>query len=162
MALTRTTAVVIFVRIEPSAVHRHTRTMIMMIGRTPRVSLNDLKPLTCVNCGGKINEATMTCQFCGTEYQYDNQHRIRLVHSIMKFETLEGMIMLPSFFVHDKPEQAMEMGLHEMAEKMVEKIMPLIEYRQAYDPRYNEYRMYGRVRVGVPQTQNYNVWETRL
>lgn len=28
-----------------------------------------LKPVTCVNCGGRIDKDTMTCCYCGTYYR---------------------------------------------------------------------------------------------
>lgn len=31
-----------------------------------------IKPLTCTNCAGRINRATMTCEYCGTKYQFDD------------------------------------------------------------------------------------------
>ena len=111
-----------------------------------------LQPMTCVCCGGIIDRATMTCTMCGVPYRFDDEHRLRIIQSDLHFDVLQGQIMLPSFYVEHDPQQAMEIGLHHMAEQMAEKLLPFIEYRQSFDPCHQEYSLHGRIRVANPNS----------
>lgn len=116
--------------------------------------MNELKPMICECCGGHIDRVSLTCKMCGTPYRLDEECKpIRVVQYDSKIETISGCIRLPSYMVVSNPEEAMRFSLNQLAEKMVEKMMPLLEYEQSYDHRSMEYVTYGRIRVAVPHTR---------
>jgi len=125
--------------------------------------IEKLKPMNCVNCGGIINSATLICQSCGTPYRYDEQNRLRLIHSELRFETLHGSIFMPAYFVEENPQRAMEITLVQMAEKMSEKLLPFIEYRQSFDVPHYEYITHGRIKVAIPGTTSFTtpIWNDK-
>ena len=116
--------------------------------------MNELKPMICECCGGHIDRASLICKMCGTPYMLDGECKpIRIMQYDAKLETLSGAIRIPSYMITNNPEDAMRFSLNQLAEKMVEKLMPLLEYEQMYDPRSMEYITYGRIRVAVPHTK---------
>lgn len=117
--------------------------------------IEELKPMNCVNCGGVIDQSTLICKHCGTPYRYDEQNHLRLIHSELRFETLQGSIFMPAYFVEEDPQRAMEMTLIKLAERMSRKLLPFIEYRQSFELKTNEYLTYGRIKVAIPGTTSY-------
>jgi hypothetical protein len=47
----------------------------------------------------------------------------------------------------DHPEECSEYALRELASRMAEKLIPLMELQSMYEPKYNEYVTYARLRV---------------
>lgn len=114
--------------------------------------MSKLELMQCKTCGGHIDRATLTCQSCGAMYRLDEDHMpVRLEVSQMRIETFVGEVIVPNEAVYLLgTEKACEMSLKEMAKRMAEKILPMIEYHTEYDIEHCEYVTYGRLRVANP------------
>ena len=114
-----------------------------------------MKKLVCECCGGIIDRDTLICRSCGVAYKLDEyMHPIRVMEYSTRVETLTGSVRVPSYLVQGEEDvtRIMEMSLHQMAEQMAHKIMPLIELHHEYDPKTMEYVTYGRLKVANPHT----------
>jgi len=112
----------------------------------------ELKPLICDKCGGQIDRVTLTCKMCGTQYVLDeNMKPVRLEVSECRLVTIGSCVAIPKYSLADHPEECTEYTLRELASKMAEKILPLMELQSMYDPKYNEYVTYARLRVAEPK-----------
>lgn len=114
--------------------------------------MSKLELMQCKTCGGHIDRATLTCQSCGAMYRLDEDYMpVRLEVSQMRIETFVGSAITPREAVYLLGvEEACEMSLKEIAKRMAEKILPMIEYQTEYDMEHNEYVTYGRLRVANP------------
>ena len=113
--------------------------------------MNKLQPLICKGCGGHIDRDTLTCKSCGTAYKYDSDGRLITVEQFdRKTVYINGAIAVPAFIVNQDPQMAMEMTLNEIANVMVKKIMPLIEFQTRFEPRTMEYITHARIGVAEP------------
>ena len=116
--------------------------------------MKNLTALVCEQCGGHIDQYTLTCKMCGCSYMLDQYMQpIRIETSHLQFETVSGCVSVPEYVLtsygHDVTK-ATEFILHDMASRMAEKILPLIEWQTEYNPRTMEYITHGRIRVAKP------------
>ena len=114
-----------------------------------------MRRLVCESCGGQIDRDTLVCKHCGVAYKLDEYEMpIRIMEYSTKVETLSSCVRVPSYLVEAgmDAEQIMEMTIHQMAEQMANRIMPLMEFQHEYDPRSCEYVTYGRLKVANPHT----------
>ena len=119
-----------------------------------------LKALICTCCGGQLDETSLNCKMCGTAHILNSDgEAIRFIEYSSKIETFCGAVHIPRYMVETNPQMAMEMSLSQLAEKMVEKIMPLMEYEQSYEPITDQYITRGRIRVAIPNTQGFRYRE---
>lgn len=113
--------------------------------------MSKLQPLKCDGCGGLIDRHTMVCQMCGTAYKFDYEETdpkpIRISEFQHRMEVRQGLVIVPEFYMKEDPEKCMEYALKDMAKQMAEKLLPFIEYKQEYEPRSQEYHVYGRLMV---------------
>lgn len=123
----------------------------------------ELKPLTCDKCGGQIDRVTLTCKMCGTQYVLDeNMRPVRLEISKCKLVTVGSCVAIPGYSLADNPEECTEFALRELASRMAEKLIPLMELQSMYEPKYNEYVTYARLRVAESRSGfTYNQVEGR-
>lgn len=122
----------------------------------------DLIPLQCPNCAGHVDRTTLACKSCGLQFKMKSDGSLMRVDVYEhKFIPIGTAIAMPGYYVKSNPQEAMEMTLHEMAEKLAVKILPLIEFQTEYDIRHNEYVTYGRIRVEEPKFDNGRFEEVR-
>ena len=124
--------------------------------------MKELIPLQCPNCTGHVDPITLTCQSCGLHFKMKSDGTLVKVEvSDIKWIPIGECITIPGFYVEENPEQAMEMGLHQLAEKMAERILPLMEFQAMYDMKYNDYVIYSRLRVEEPKFDNRKFLENK-
>lgn len=117
--------------------------------------MSELIPLQCPNCAGHVDPVTLQCKSCGLQFKMKSDGTLmRFDVYDHKFIPIGTSIYIPSFYVVDHPQEAMEMSLHKMAEKLVEQILPLIEWQTSFNIEHNDYVMYGRIRVAEPEFSN--------
>ena len=110
-----------------------------------------LRKLQCVNCAGKIDGATLTCQSCGMQYRIDDDFSLKVVSSNLRWATLSGQIAVPAYILSTLgSEQMAEITLKQMAESMAPRLLPFMEFQSMFDPRYNTINTVGRIRVAEP------------
>lgn len=86
----------------------------------------NVEPLICPQCGGRINESLMTCEYCGTKFKskYDV---IKVVAERPGIHTLSVDVAIEKEVIKMLGvEKASEIALHNIADKMAKCIMPYI------------------------------------
>lgn len=113
--------------------------------------MDKLNALICKGCGGQIDRDTLTCKSCGTQYKYDGDGKMITIEQFdRKTVYINGSIAVPAYLVKDDPQMAMEMTLKEVAQEMVKKIIPLIEWQTRFEPHTMEYITHARIGVAEP------------
>ena len=124
--------------------------------------MKDLIPLQCPSCAGHVDPITLICRSCGLQFKMRSDGTlVKLEVSDVKWIPIGSCIAIPGFYVKDNPEQAMEVGLHKLAEKMVEQILPLMEFQAMYNMEHDDYVVYGRLRVEEPKFDNRKFMENK-
>ena len=116
----------------------------------------------CECCGGKINRATMTCEYCGTQYKED-PHRdgiIRVetfrnpIHTYVKLAKIpkeEIMRMSDSMGVEAATRHVTDCVMREMARQFAECIMQDMSMEYRNDTFSNQYIARGTIKVVSPE-----------
>jgi len=119
--------------------------------------MSTLEKLQCEACGGHIDGSTLICQSCGMQYrikeEFGHLSLVKVETSNVRFNTYGVGVSIPAFYMKENPESAIEMGMTELCQNLAKKIMPLVEYQASFDIKYNEYNIYGRVKIAEPRTQ---------
>ena len=68
--------------------------------------MNNLKPLVCPNCGGKINAARMRCEYCGTQFKCDEGPVLRIEAVRPGVRTLGANARIPENYIINLGEDA--------------------------------------------------------
>lgn len=122
--------------------------------------MDNLIPLQCPNCAGHVDSITLTCKSCGLGFKMKPDGTlVRLDVFAHKFIPVGAAVAIPGFYVIDNPEEAMEMTLKKLAEKLAAQLLPLMEYQMQFDIQHNEYVTYGRIRVAEPEFNNHKFEE---
>ena len=106
-----------------------------------------LESLVCTTCGGMVDRESLTCKMCGVQYRRDARTGM-LVERSIPYINLNCEVVMPDYIVESDPARAMEMTLHQVAEQLATRILPLMEWRQSYDLKDKSYRTMGRIKVG--------------
>jgi hypothetical protein len=114
----------------------------------------------CDCCGGKINPATMECEYCGTHFKEDyiNDSVIRIETYRNPVETLAAATMIPDEMIKSLgPEKASEYAVHVLAKKLSEGIVPFMVLQSEFDPCRYHHKIEARVKLIVPK-EGINNW----
>lgn len=126
--------------------------------------MSDLTALICDCCGGQIDRTTLTCRSCGTQYRQRRDGLLEIIQSDRPIKFISEGIIVPRFMVDDNPEKAMEYSLHQLAEKLAERIMPLAEWVHEFAPEDQSYHLYMRIGVAEPRNRRTDcfdeIWRT--
>lgn len=107
--------------------------------------------LVCECCGGRVNPATLVCEYCGTAYRRNNV-------GIYRIETFQAPIdrFVCEVTMDDRemymlgPEKTSEIAIHRIADKMAEGLIPMIKYHTEFDPLTHTYKYRGEIRAIRP------------
>ena len=112
----------------------------------------------CECCGGKVNRATMTCEYCGTQYkeEYDS-NLIRIETYRNPYQKLVVSASYPEEAFKENPKEMAEYAIRNMSYKFAECIAPYMVMETEYDPEYHKRRIYGQIRIVVPK-EGSNRW----
>ena len=113
--------------------------------------MEDLTALICKCCGGQIDRTTLTCKSCGTQYKQNRAGVLEIISAPRPFKFIEGAVIIPKFIVKDNPEEVMEHSVHKIAVQLAEKMLPLVEWVEEYDPYHQDYVLHARVGVIEPR-----------
>ena len=119
----------------------------------------------CECCGGKVNRATMTCEYCGTQYKEDPRRDgiIRLetfrnpVHTYVKLAKIpkeEIMRMSDAMRVESATRYVTDYVMREMARQFAECIMQDISMEYQNDTFTNQYIARGTLKVVSPEQES--------
>ena len=108
-----------------------------------------MKAMTCTQCGGQINPASMKCEYCGTSYKRDEGLPRIIVHR-PGVQVLQGEARVSHDFIEyaridDKEIGRMVRG--DIARGMAEELTNFMDVQTRYDPMTDSTVIRGRVRV---------------
>lgn len=115
--------------------------------------MNELKPLICPNCGGRIDAAMMRCEYCGTQFKHDEGTVLRIEAVRPGVRTLRANIRIPeyysSFYRIDDDILRNIVG-DEMSHQLAKALVPMLDLKVGHDLKMMELVVDGRVRVLEP------------
>lgn len=114
-----------------------------------------LTPLTCTNCAGTINRATMTCEYCGTKYQDDSNGLRPLIieHQTSPVRILKTQATIPTELMRDDclaKDSVSHMAMSGIRNQLAKALEDCMEMEMHYDIRQMRYIITARVRVLEP------------
>lgn len=109
--------------------------------------------LECKNCGGKLNPETLRCDYCGTQYERENQNGV--VHYIQtcpaEVKVLRAQVKIPNeHIMMGDAERISEYTLKEMAHCLANELLKYTKIEKEYDPYTMTQMIRGTVRVVKP------------
>lgn len=114
--------------------------------------MNELKPLICPNCGGKINAARMRCEYCGTQFKRDEGPVLRIETVRPGVRTLEANVMIPEYYVNMlEGDEIRGIVRDQISRKLAEAVVPMLDLRVGHDFERMEAIVRGRIRVLEPE-----------
>ena len=118
------------------------------------MSFAGMIPSKCPNCGAPVNSVRMLCEYCGANFEGGT---VRMIVGTQKCDTLNANICLDEEVFAMASEKGLpkltEYALRELAQSMVEGIIPYMKYEQQYDPMTREVRYRSWLRVMRPDAR---------
>ena len=119
--------------------------------------MNELKPLICTQCGGKINPRTLKCEYCGTEYKNEYSGSEQTLH-ICTYQPGVNVVKVGLHISHrEMYEMRRSMSSQEISERVVralsEKLAETIEPYMVIESEIDTGFFKGSVRVLDPDYQ---------
>lgn len=88
----------------------------------------------CPCCGGRINQASMTCEYCGTGFKKEHDNLIRVETFQNPVVTLGKSIRVNHRDMYTSPEQMSEWAIKTLARDFAEAIAPYMDIEYRFDP----------------------------
>lgn len=113
-----------------------------------------LEPITCPNCGGRVNVTRLICEFCGTQFKAADSD-----FGVIKLETFTSPTRvlgietrIPNEMHEYAPEQIIPYVKREIAERLADKLLQgeLIEFISEMDWKHCQQVISARLRVLEP------------
>lgn len=108
----------------------------------------------CECCGGKINRATMTCEYCGTQYKEDlvNDAVIRIETFHNPVETLRASVIVPDEQMRLMgADNASEWVVRQLAHKFSEHIAKYMVLENRFEPYERQHFVTATVKMVIPK-----------
>lgn len=115
-----------------------------------------MKSLTCPNCGGTINRARKICEYCGTQFEFEEGDEIgvlRVEHYSSPVRNLRMETRIPKELIEfGEAEHVIGYAKRQIAEQMVDRMLQgdMIEFRSEMDWRQCQQVICARLRVLSP------------
>lgn len=124
---------------------------------------NNLVPLICTQCGAPIDRATLTCEHCGTQFEYNSDNIVVVRERLPHEKTLGARvsIRLEELSYIGEPSDRIGFAIRELSHNLADQLIPFIEFEQAVNPLYNAVDVYGRVRIIEPSSNLIDVLEAQ-
>lgn len=113
-----------------------------------------LKPLTCTNCAGTINRATMTCEYCGTKFEsLYRDHELFMVveHQSSPVRILKAQASIPDELLRDNCMDVTNYAMSNIREQLAKALEDCMEITMEYNPYEMRQVITARVRVLEPK-----------
>lgn len=105
-----------------------------------------MRELTCKNCGGRINPATMRCEYCGTQYE-QSYDRIVFV-SDRKAEVLQAKALIDNDMIQLMGEETVsKYAIDQLALKLAEGLKKCMDVTVQARPELGSQEIRASVRV---------------
>ena len=105
----------------------------------------------CSCCGGNINRATMTCEYCGTRYkeEYGNVFRVETFQNPVR--TLASQFVLDDrYMMINNPQEYSEYAIRTLARQFAESIAPFMDVEYEHDPCMHVTKLSARIKIVEP------------
>ena len=118
-----------------------------------------MKAYICDRCGGHINERTMKCEYCGTQFKRSDEGVIRIETFNNPVREFAATIAMSDMDIYRlSPERASEICMHELAKKLSACLIPAIRVSVEHYPPECEYRVRGSAKVIIPENGGLEGW----
>ena len=108
----------------------------------------------CECCGGKINRATMMCEYCGTQYKEDlvNDAVIRIETFHNPVDTLKASVIVPDEQIRLLgADDASEWVVRQLAHKFSEHISKYMVLENRFEPYERQHHVTATVKMVIPK-----------
>ena len=111
----------------------------------------ELEAMRCQNCGANINRRSLRCDYCGTEYQPQNE-RIKIVVDRPGVHTIRCQAKVDMSHMRQAPESAKEYVLRDMRAQIADGLLAYMKMTtsECFDPLDCCQIIRGEVRVVDP------------
>lgn len=112
-----------------------------------------LTPMTCTNCAGSINRATMTCEYCGTKYEslYANNEMVMVVeHQSSPVRILKAQTSIPHELLVDDclaKDEVANLAMSRLRDQLAKALEDCMEIEMTYDIKHMRQVITARARV---------------
>lgn len=111
-----------------------------------------MKNLTCVCCGAPINRKTMRCEYCGTQYEIENDiPKIRFETFQNPVKEYKACVYMSDYDAMHYGEEAMKYSIERLAHEMLPAVMEGMEIVRQHDIELMQQRLIGRVKIVIPK-----------
>ena len=104
----------------------------------------------CQCCGGRINKASMTCEYCGTGFKEENDNLIRIETFQNPVVTLGQSIRVNHRDFYESPEQIAEWAIKHLANEFAKVIAPYMDIEYRFDPFEAGHILDARIKIVNP------------
>ncbi len=118
-----------------------------------------MKEYICDRCGGHINERTMKCEYCGTQFKRSDEGVIRIETFNNPVREFAATIAMSDMDIYRlSPERASEICMHELVKKLSVCLVPAIGASVERNPMESMYLVRGSVKVVIPENGGLERW----
>lgn len=115
----------------------------------------ELKPLSCKNCGGQIDRATMKCPYCDTQYERTcNDVQIKFAVERPGVHVIRAAVKIDEMALH-YPKEASDFVMGKLRESIADGLMEYMKICTTRDERSFCQIIRGEVRVVDPTFTDY-------
>lgn len=104
----------------------------------------------CPCCGGRINRASMTCEYCGTGFKNEHDNLIRIETFQNPVVTLGQSIRINHHDMYESPEQMSEWAIRRLSERFAACIAPYMDIEYRFDPFEAGHILDARIKIVNP------------
>ena len=101
-------------------------------------------------CGGRINRASMTCEYCGTGFKVEHDQLFRIETFQNPVVTLGQGIRINHHDMYESPEQMAEWTIKRLANQFAEVIAPYMDLEYRFDPYTADHVLEARIKIVNP------------
>lgn len=114
-----------------------------------------IKAMTCANCAGTINRATMTCEYCGTKYHFDDggMMPLRVECQTSPVKIFKMQTSIPEELLRDDclaKKSVANMAMEDIRDQLAKALEDCMEIEMHYDIRQMRQVITAKVRVLEP------------
>lgn len=115
-----------------------------------------LTPMTCTNCAGTINRATMTCEYCGTQFESlnaNNEMVMVVEHQSSQVRVLRTQTSIPAELLRDDcmaKNSVAYMAMDDIRRQLAKALEDCMTIEMTYDIKTMRQIITAKVRVLEP------------
>ena len=113
-----------------------------------------LTPMTCPNCAGKINRATMTCEYCGTQFESLNANNdvvMVVEHQSSPVRILRAQTTIPIELMRGMAKDSVaDMAMDDIRRQLEKALGDCMTIEMTYDIKTMRQIITAKVRVLEP------------